>query len=58
MEIKQRSLFETPKTEGYPIIMKGKWKGFEAYALVDSPKHEKELEEQGYERIEDEQNKI
>jgi hypothetical protein len=49
----QPNLFETPKSEGYPILMKGRWIGkYEAYALVDTPEHEKELLDQGYEHLE------
>lgn len=48
----QPGLFETPKETGYPKIMKGKWKDFPAYALVNSSEREKELLELGYERTE------
>jgi hypothetical protein len=47
--LKQPSLFETPKEEGYPIIMRGYWKSFLAFALVDTKEKQKELEAQGYE---------
>ena len=47
----QPSLFETPKEPGYPKAMKGKWKGFVAFAIVDTPEDEKKLSEQGYKVI-------
>ena len=52
MQIEQPSLFETQKAEGYPIIMHGNWKGFEAFALVDTPEDKERLEKQGYIKIE------
>jgi hypothetical protein len=50
MRPKQKSLFETHKAEGYPLSMEGYWKGFKAFAIVDTPEQEKELLKQGYTR--------
>ena len=49
---KQPGLFETPTPPGYPVVMKGTWKGFTAFALANTPERKQELIDQGYKETE------